>query len=131
MAAVEGSYAAEVSSARQRIKLLKDRLARRAAARQAFAAGKPFGAQPGQTSAEGDAAADATAEAVAVLKRLIASHLLQLDVSQLPTDSQTVQKKVISGCCVLCSLNHPSADFNSVISPHAHLSHGCVTFSKS
>lgn len=95
MAAVEGSYAAEVSSARQRIKLLKDRLTRRAAARQAFAAGKPFGAQPGQHSAEGDAAEDAAAEAVVVLKRLVASHLLHLDVSQLPTDSQTIQKKVM------------------------------------
>ena len=96
MAAVESSYAADVSSARQRIRQLKDRLARRAAARQAFAAGKPFGALAGQTSVE-DAAADATAEAIASLKRLVASHLLQLDVAQLPTDSQTVQKRV----CVL------------------------------
>lgn len=100
MATSEGSYAAEVSSARQRIKLLKDKLARRAAERQAFAAGKPFGAQAGQASNEGDAAADAAAEAVAGLKRLIASHLLQLDVSQLPTDSQTVQKKVQLPCAI-------------------------------
>ena len=103
MAAVETSYAADVSSAKQRIKQLKDRLARRAAARQAFAAGKPFGVQAGQTSVEGDAAADATAEAIASLKQLVASHLLQLDVAQLPTDSQTVQKRV-------CGHSHMSSE---------------------
>ena len=94
---VARGYAAEVASARQRIKLLKSKLARRAAARQGFAAGKPFGAQAEQQTAEGDAAADAVAEAIAVLKRLVAKHLLQL--TQLPTDSQTIQKKVqLQGC---------------------------------
>ncbi len=94
MATAESSYAAEVASAKQRIKILKNRLARRAAARQGVAAGKQAGAQAGQVPGEGDEAATAAAEATAVLKRLIASHLLQLDLTQLPTDSQSIQKKV-------------------------------------
>ena len=93
MATAEASYAAEVASAKQRIKALKDRLARRAAARQGAANGRS-GAAAGRAAGENDAAATAATEAVATLKRLIASHLLQLDVAQLPTDSQTIQKKV-------------------------------------
>lgn len=96
MATAEASYAAEVASAKQRIKALKDRLARRAAARQGAANGR-VGAAAGQAAGENDAAATAAAEAVASLKRLIASHLLQLDVAQLPTDSQSIQKKLTKG----------------------------------
>ena len=92
MATVESAYAAEVASAKQRIKSLKNRLARRAAARQGV--GKQAGAQIGPVHGEGGEAATAAAEGTAILKSLIASHLLQLDVTQLPTDTQSIQKKV-------------------------------------
>lgn len=95
MATVESAYAAEVASAKQRIKYLKNRLARRAAARQG--AGKQAGAQTGPVQGEGGEAATAAAEGTAILKSLIASHLLQLDVTQLPTDTQSIQKKLAKG----------------------------------
>ena len=94
MVSTESSYATEVASAKQRIKILKNRLARRAAARQGLAAGKQPGLAAGQGAGEGDEAITAAAEAIATLKSLLASHLLALDPSQLPTDSQSIQKKV-------------------------------------
>ena len=93
MVSAESSYATDVASAKQRIKILKSRLARRAAARQGLAAGKQA-VQAGQGTGEGDEAATAAAEASATLKSLIASHILSLDATQLPTDSQSIQKKV-------------------------------------
>ena len=94
MVSAESSYAADVASAKQRIKILKSRLARRAAARQGLAAGKQAGGQAGHGAGEGDEAATAAAEATATLKSLIASHLLSLEATQLPTDNQSIQKKV-------------------------------------
>lgn len=94
MATTESSYAVDVANAKQRIKVLKSRLARRAAARQGAASGKQNGSQAGQASGEGDEAATAAAEATATLKSLIAAHLLQLEPHQLPADSQNIQKKV-------------------------------------
>ncbi|DBB14193.1 hypothetical protein WJX82_003213 [Trebouxia sp. C0006] len=94
MATAENSYTAEVASAKQRIKILKNRLARRAAARQGVASGKQAGTPTGQVLGEGDEAATAAAEATATLKGLIAAHLLQLEPHQLPSDSQNIQKKL-------------------------------------
>lgn len=94
MVSAESSYASDVASAKQRIKILKGRLARRAAARQGLAAGKQAGAHAGQAAGDGDEAATAAAEATATLKSLIATHILSLDATQLPTDSQSIQKKV-------------------------------------
>ena len=95
MVSAESSYATDVASAKQRIKILKSRLARRAASSQGLASGKQAGAQVGQGTGEGDEAATAAAEASGTLKSLIASHLLSLDATQLPTDSQSIQKKVL------------------------------------
>ena len=94
MATAENSYTADVASAKQRIKILKNRLARRAAARQGVASGKQAGTPAGQVLVEGDEAATVAAEATATLKGLIAAHLLQLEPHQLPSDSQNIQKKV-------------------------------------
>ena len=106
MATAEAAYAAEVASAKQRIKTLKERLARRAAARQGAANGR-LGAAAGQ-QAENDEAATAAAEGIATLKRLIATHLLQLDVAQLPTDSQSIQKKVFNAVFMSCLSDAPA-----------------------
>lgn len=114
MVSAESSYATGVASAKQRIKILKSRLARRAAARQGLAAGKQAGAQVGQGAGEGDEAATAAAEATATLKSLIASHLLSLDATQLPTDSQSIQKKVLS----YISMRSACCDWASTTLPH-------------
>ncbi len=98
MATAENAYTAEVASAKQRIKILKNRLARRAAARQGVASGKQAGTPAGQVPGEGDEAATVAAEATATLKGLIAAHLLQLEPHQLPSDSQNIQKKVDAKC---------------------------------
>ena len=95
MVSAESSYATEVASAKQRIKILKNRLARRTAARQGLAAGNQPRSQAGQGAGEGAEAITAAAEAAAILKSLIASHLLSLDATQLPTDSQSIHKKVL------------------------------------
>ena len=98
MATAENSYTAEVASAKQRIKILKNRLARRAAARQGVASGKQTGTPAEQVPGEGVEAATVAAEATATLKGLIAAHLLQLEPHQLPSDSQNIQKKVVRRC---------------------------------
>lgn len=95
MVSAESSYATEVASAKQRIKILKNRLARRAAARQGLAAGNQPRNQAGQGASEGVEATTAAAEATATLKSFVASHLLSLEAAQLPTDSQSIHKKVL------------------------------------